>query len=256
MNKKNPVFDSLVPDSDRKSLPKFGSVYESLMPAIANELLRPLGEVSYKSFGTFLNCIKYTAKYAVDQHNLLALERAVPRTMRPLLARLGRARKQVASASNILGVLEKLIREDVATFRLDYIQPSKAHAALQELDTRIEAVQVFITELIHPRLRSNRDLEILAKKKQQLKHTTLPVNPGSAKLQYQVTEMLESYLTKCFGKQLPSASIDRFIAEFFAVTMGLRGMTADNVKTMRLRLKREKIATARQARSARQNSRL
>jgi hypothetical protein len=206
--------------------------------SFVREILAFIKEVHLQEFAAFMIDLHASAQAMVEVENALAIERKTPKLLRQSRARYAQASICVNRSIKSLLDAENLLREEADKGLIPHsFNFEKPRQALKDLHKRIVRAEADCAARIHPDLRTPTEKR-LAKQTLKIEHPPFRITEGSAQLQYAIAGQLEERVRQFSRGKVPSNHIDRFISRFFAAALGL-SVSEDNVKTMRLRLKRE-----------------
>jgi hypothetical protein len=205
--------------------------------SLCEDILTFVGKFRERALEDLIMNLYIVAHAMAEMENLLGIERKSPAFFRKWRARYNRVLVCVNQSFRSLLEAEKLLGEwGIRPQRFNFRGPLKHVMTLHQSIAKAEAQ---CAAMIHPDLRTKVEKQ-LAKGYVEIPHPHFRTTEGSAQLQYEVTRVVEKEVVKFSRGKVPSNHIDRFISKFFAAALGMSGVSEENVKTMRSRLKRKK----------------
>lgn len=208
---------------------------KELLPDLAKEILRPMGEFREKELARLLNYLHNASKWYADAVNEAEYQRRAPSLSRRARLNWSRARSHIAQSLKLVKRAEaSLSPEYVAQLEPGVLQFREAVTSLENLNTALSELETINAALIHPDLRTQIEKRQAGRSPDLFRHTELSMKKGSAALKSKLTELLVDRLHKYTHGKVPLHHIDTIISKVFLIALN-HSVTPANVKTMRLR---------------------
>jgi len=169
--------------------------------------------------------------------NEIAFYRSIPSRVRVHARNFGLAIKHVDRSLEKCERAESSLARSANELRRGTLRFPETRASLLRLRKTLDEVKHDYAVMIPPSLRTPLEKRLANEARHRLKHLKMPLTLGSARLQYKSTEAVETEVRRFASGKVKN--LDRLIASFFEAGLN-RKVEAENVKTMRSRIRKNK----------------
>lgn len=229
----------LLTANEAKTAHPLDDFMRDLMPTFQTEILDSISGVGPQEIVNFLDFVYSVATAMGNAEHAVAVAIKTTPLIRAQRMVFSKARVQIARSLDLLHRAKPAVDAARKSLKRGVLRVRPAEEALRQLKQTLEELEIQCAELIHPAKRTPYEEGLAARFPYKSGHVPLPVTPGSAKINYDVTELLDAGLRQFTRGQVPSSHIDRFISKFFAAALG-RSVTDENVKLMRIRIRKDR----------------
>ena len=215
---------------------------DNIAQTFHKELLTKMGEVDEMAFVDLLVLMHSVAELAAQQENqFIHARQTVHQSVqmwRKARLRYRRAGRHTARSVKALAQAESALQEELKDLKRGSLNLGACRKQLDLLQRRIRELELACAKVVPPGKRTPAE-KILAKNARGPRYFTpdVPDNKNSARTHYEIIRILDRELRKFTDGKVPSNHIDRFIVAFFSEALK-QSVSEDNVKTIRLRLKK------------------
>jgi len=174
---------------------------------------------------------------AIWAENEIAFYRSIPSAVRVHARNCGYAIKHIDSSLEKCGRAESSFADSANLLRRGTLRFREARASLLNLRKTLAELKHDYAVMVPPSFRTPLEKRLANEARHRLKHLKMPLTLGSAWLQYKSTEAVETEARRFSTGKVKN--LDRLIASFFEAGLN-RKVEAENVKTMRSRIRKTK----------------